>query len=123
MRRPTSTPSGVNPDEKGGRTPAKSPTPESVQATVNVTGPDDPSKRDATLADLRRGLAPASAIEPLLKIEDLGRVLACDRRTVERLKSSARLPKPDLLIGSGCRQSPRWKPATIRAWIEQGGSR
>ncbi|CAN5898868.1 helix-turn-helix domain-containing protein [soil metagenome] len=62
--------------------------------------------------------APADAIEPLMTIDALTRVLACDRRTIERMRSAGHLPRPDLMIG---RRSPRWKPETIRAWVERGG--
>jgi excisionase family DNA binding protein len=58
-----------------------------------------------------------SAIEPLLTVTDLARLLVCDRRTVERLRAAGRLPRPDLMIG----RLPRWKPETIRRWIENGG--
>jgi predicted DNA-binding transcriptional regulator AlpA len=68
------------------------------------------------LADVP-GLQAAADIEPLLRMADLTRVLNCSRRVVERLRSSGRLPAPDLTIG----RMPRWKPATIRAWIEGGG--
>jgi predicted DNA-binding transcriptional regulator AlpA len=64
------------------------------------------------------GLTRASTIEPLLRVVDLERVLNCDRRTIERMRSSARLPKPDLYVG---RRSPRWRADTIRAWIASGG--
>ncbi len=125
MRRPASTPLGVSPDEKGGRTPAKSPTPENDRsANENVIGSTVPSKGRKSPIDPKAipGVVPASAIEPLLKLTDLTRVLNCQLRTVERLKSSGRLPKPDLLIGTGTRKSPRWKPATIRRWIDEGGA-
>lgn len=56
-------------------------------------------------------------MEPLLSIADLARVLNCSRRVVEGLRSAGRLPKPDLKIG----KMPRWRPDTVRAWIEKGG--
>jgi predicted DNA-binding transcriptional regulator AlpA len=56
-------------------------------------------------------------LEPLLSIADLVRVLNASRRVVERLKSAGKLPRPDLIIG----RMPRWRPDTIRQWIEQGG--
>jgi predicted DNA-binding transcriptional regulator AlpA len=58
-------------------------------------------------------------IEPLLSIGDLCCILACDRRTVERMRSAGRLPRPDLHVG----RMPRWRAATIRAWIEGGDRR
>jgi predicted DNA-binding transcriptional regulator AlpA len=39
------------------------------------------------------------------------------RRTIERLRSAGRFPKPDLKIG----KAPLWKPETIRRWIDEGG--
>jgi predicted DNA-binding transcriptional regulator AlpA len=58
------------------------------------------------------------AIEPLLSQEDLTRVLNASRRTVERIRAAGKLPKPDLHVGN---RSPRWRPRTIREWIERGG--
>jgi predicted DNA-binding transcriptional regulator AlpA len=71
----------------------------------------------ARLPESRR-MTVASLIEPLLRIGDLARRLACDRRTVDRMRSSGCLPKADLLVG---RRSPRWKKSTIEDWIDAGG--
>jgi hypothetical protein len=57
------------------------------------------------------------ALTPLLSQEDLTRVLNASRRTVERMRSAGRLPRPDLHLG----RVPRWKPETIQRWIEGGG--
>jgi predicted DNA-binding transcriptional regulator AlpA len=57
-------------------------------------------------------------VAPLLSIADLTHILNAGRATVERLKSSGKLPKPDLKIG----RMPRWKPETIRRWIDEGGA-
>ena len=54
------------------------------------------------------------ALDPLLSIDDLARVLNCGRRSVERLLSAGRLPRPDIRLG----RMPRWRPATIRDWID-----
>ncbi len=67
------------------------------------------------------GLTLASAIEPLLRNEDLPRVVNCSDRTILRLRAAGAFPKPDLLVGTGSRKSPRWRASTIRAWIERGG--
>ena len=56
-------------------------------------------------------------IEPLLSQADLCRVLATSQRSIDRLRSSGRLPPPDLAIG----RSPRWRASTIRSWIDRGG--
>jgi predicted DNA-binding transcriptional regulator AlpA len=53
-------------------------------------------------------------IEPLLRWSDLRRVLVASQRTLDRLRASGKLPRPDLLIG----RSPRWKAETIRRWID-----
>ena len=63
----------------------------------------------------------AEALEPLLRNEDLPRVLNCSDRTILRLRSAGKFPNPDVLVGTGSRKSPRWKPSTIRQWIENGG--
>jgi predicted DNA-binding transcriptional regulator AlpA len=55
-------------------------------------------------------------IEPLLKLDDLPEILGVCRRTVERMRSGGRFPKPDLTLG----RMPRWKPSTIRTWIDRG---
>jgi len=56
-------------------------------------------------------------IEPMLSIDDLAALLSCSRRLVERMRSAGKVPKPDINVG----KMPRWKAATIRAWIERGG--
>jgi hypothetical protein len=70
------------------------------------------------LADLP-GLTPASSIEPMLTLDGLARVLSCDRRTIERMRAAGKLPRADLIIG---RRSPRWRPETVRGWLERGGA-
>ena len=64
-----------------------------------------------------RGRTLPASIEPLLHIDDLAALLSCSRRLVERMRSAGKVPKPDIHVG----KCPRWKPATIRAWIERGG--
>jgi predicted DNA-binding transcriptional regulator AlpA len=63
------------------------------------------------------GVTLASAIEPMLRINDLPRVLGVSRRTIERLRSASRFPPPDLHIG----KMPLWKAETIQRWIDSGG--
>jgi hypothetical protein len=60
----------------------------------------------------------ADAIEPLLSVLDLCRILRCNRRTIERLRAGGKLPRPDANVG----RMPRWKAETIRRWIENGGT-
>jgi hypothetical protein len=57
-------------------------------------------------------------IEPLLSLNDLAAILNCSRRWLERERSAGRVPRPNFMTG----RCPRWKPATIRRWIEGGGS-
>jgi len=67
--------------------------------------------------EARPGRTLPAGIEPMLGIDDLAALLSCSRRFVERMRSAGKVPKPDIKIG----KCPRWKPATIRAWIERGG--
>jgi hypothetical protein len=60
---------------------------------------------------------PSLALEPLLTLDDLLRVLVCDQRTIRRLRAAGKFPPPDLRVG----RLPRWKPETVRRWIERGG--
>lgn len=55
----------------------------------------------------------AVPLEPLLSLNDLAGVLNANRRTLERMRSSGRLPRPDMHVG----KMMRWKPETIREWI------
>ena len=57
-------------------------------------------------------------IEPLLRMDDIAKLLACSRRTLEQMRSGGRFPRPDAMIG----RSPRWRAETVRAWIAAGGS-
>ena len=61
--------------------------------------------------------AAGHAIEPMLSLDDLAALLNVSRRWLERERSAGRVPKPDFQAG----RCPRWKPATIRGWIETGG--
>ncbi|MGA2701531.1 MAG: helix-turn-helix domain-containing protein [Isosphaeraceae bacterium] len=65
----------------------------------------------------RPGRTLPAGIEPMLGIDDLAALLSCSRRLVERMRSAGKVPRPDIKIG----KMPRWKAATIRAWIERGG--
>jgi|SRR5271157_1332229 len=91
------------------------------------TEADTPQLGPLALADSinRQSEAPAAkpgrtlpaSIEPMLHIDDLAELLSCSRRLVERMRSAGKVPKPDFHVG----RCPRWKPATIRAWIDRGG--
>jgi predicted DNA-binding transcriptional regulator AlpA len=52
---------------------------------------------------------------PLLAVEDVGRLLSVSTRTVWRLRSEGKLPKPVKLRGT-----VRWNAAEIRRWIDAG---
>jgi predicted DNA-binding transcriptional regulator AlpA len=47
-------------------------------------------------------------------IDDVAGALGVSRPTFERLRSSGRFPKPDLLIG----KRPMWRRATVEKWVE-----
>jgi hypothetical protein len=64
-----------------------------------------------------RGRTLPASIEPMIHIDDLAELLSCTRRLVERMRSAGKVPKPDSHVG----RCPRWKPATIRRWIDRGG--
>ncbi len=76
-----------------------------------IDQPEDPRP------ETRPGRTLPAGIEPMLHIDDLAALLSCSRRCVERMRSAGKVPKPDIHVG----RCPRWKPATIRAWIERGG--
>ena len=53
-----------------------------------------------------------------LRLDEVAVALGMSRRTIERLRSAGRFPKPDRKVG----KVPLWSPATIRRWVEQGGN-
>jgi predicted DNA-binding transcriptional regulator AlpA len=53
--------------------------------------------------------------ERMISINALANFLDVNRRTVERMRSAGKLPKPDVHAG----KMPRWKPETIRRWIDK----
>ncbi|WP_169981226.1 helix-turn-helix transcriptional regulator [Tautonia rosea] len=67
--------------------------------------------------------APTGPHEPAVgrlayRLDELAEALGVSRRTLERLRSAGRFPKPDRVVG----RMPLWAPETIRKWIEGGGS-
>jgi predicted DNA-binding transcriptional regulator AlpA len=62
-------------------------------------------------------LGSIASIEPLVTKADLEQILQIDSRTIDRMRSSGKLPKPDLFLS----RMPRWKASTVRDWIEGGG--
>jgi hypothetical protein len=89
-------------------------------APAHAIPPPEAATRPAGVPKLTDvpGLKGAADLEPLLRTVDLARVLGRSRRVVERLRAAGRLPAPDLYVGN---RSPRWKPTTIRDWVEGGG--
>jgi predicted DNA-binding transcriptional regulator AlpA len=83
-----------------------------VRLADAIDPPEDPRP------EVKPGRTLPAGIEPMLGIDDLAALLSCSRRLVERMRSAGKVPKPDIKIG----KMPRWKPETIRRWIE-GGSR
>jgi predicted DNA-binding transcriptional regulator AlpA len=59
------------------------------------------------------------ALEQLVSLEGLTTFLNTSRRTVERLKASGKLPKPDIRLG----RMPRWRPETLLGWLEDNAAR
>lgn len=62
--------------------------------------------------------ADSISFDPLLSISDLVRILNIGRRTLERMISSGEFPSADIRIG----KLPRWRRATLSAWIEKGSA-
>jgi predicted DNA-binding transcriptional regulator AlpA len=98
--------------------------------TINSAVTDEPGALVDVLASLRAlppilvrlaaaldRQAAAGFVEPLLNRRDVARVLRVSLAVFDRLRSAGRLPRPDVILS----RSPRWRAATIRAWIEKGG--
>jgi len=91
--------------------------PSPVRLADSVPPPEDPRPEARPQGDFPRGRTLPAGIEPMLHIDDLAELLSCSRRLIERMRSAGKVPKPDIHVG----RCPRWKPATIRAWIDRGG--
>lgn len=65
----------------------------------------------------KSGGAAVEALEPMVSIDDVTRLLQCSRRLVDRMRAAGTMPPPDFMAG----RRPRWKAATIRAWLDSGG--
>jgi Helix-turn-helix domain len=61
----------------------------------------------------------STSIEPLATIATWAAALRVSVPTIERLRRAKRIPPADLTIG----RLPRWKPSTIRNWVENGGQK
>jgi predicted DNA-binding transcriptional regulator AlpA len=53
--------------------------------------------------------------ERMISMDALADMLDVSRRTVERMRSAGKIPNPDVHAG----KMPRWKPETIRRWIDK----
>jgi len=95
--------------------PRRKPAPGSP-GLVRLADASDPPLDPRPAAGPRGRTSPAG-IEPMFTVRDLAELLRTTRRTVERLRSAGKVPRPDMHVG----RCPRWMPATIRAWIERGG--
>ena len=54
------------------------------------------------------------AIEGLLKIDEIAKLLSLSRRTVQRMVSAGEFPKPVKL-----RRSVRWRPSDIEMYLRR----
>lgn len=55
------------------------------------------------------------SVPVLLTKQDLCRAIGCGMRTLAEYRATGRFPSPDLHVG----KMPRWRTATLDAWIEK----
>ena len=83
-----------------------------------------PPRQIATTARAGAPTAPAvtsladAAPVLLWSLNAVAKALSTSRRQIEYLRAAGQFPPPDARIG----RSPRWRPATIDAWINAGGT-
>ena len=58
-------------------------------------------------------------IEPMLSLEDIARMVRCDKRTIQTWRAQGFLCQPDLVHG----KTVRWAPSTVRAWMAEQSER
>jgi hypothetical protein len=63
----------------------------------------------------------SSPIEPMLSMADLCHILQVSRSKLERLRAAGKVPPPDVDLRTVSKPIPRWRPETIRRWLEGGG--
>jgi len=100
--------------------PPEDPRPEARPQRGSPRGPTLPAgfgRQPEASPDAKPGRTLPASIEPLLHIDHIAEILSCSRRLVERMRAAGKLPRPDIHVG----KCPRWKPTTIRIWIEKGG--
>jgi excisionase family DNA binding protein len=61
----------------------------------------------------------ASSIEPAATIKTWAAALVVSVPTIERMIRAGQIPAADFRVG----RLPRWRPSTVRDWIESGGAR
>jgi len=107
-----------------------------TEAAVNHVGPRPRSNPTAPARDGSSPIEPlvdgppsavvgngAPPIESLLSMGDLCRILKVSRSKLERLRAAGRVPPPDVDLRTVSKPIPRWRPDTIRRWLEGGGRR
>jgi hypothetical protein len=85
-------------------------------------GPRTPPKGapvESTKSELMLAIERFAGDLVTLKRADISRVLGINVATVDRWLRTGKVPAPDLFAG----RSPRWFPATIAKWLENGGHR
>lgn len=86
---------------------------------LRLAGTNDPWPEPQDLA-VKPSSTLATSIEPSLTFAEVCRIRAISRRTGERERAAGLWPKPDYYVGTGTRKSPRWRPGSIRRWLEGG---
>jgi hypothetical protein len=56
-------------------------------------------------------------LDQLISIDAFAHLLDISRRGFERLRSLDQIPPPNQLLGA--RRMPRWRPETVRRWLDQ----
>lgn len=91
-------------------------TPVKGAADARTCAPDDEIGRFELADAIDRGKVPIRD-RLLWDLDDIKVLTGISRRTLERCRASGAFPTPDIKIG----KRPRWKPETIRRWIDAGG--
>jgi hypothetical protein len=87
------------------------------------SGARPPIRSESTQAGPRSAAAANGElpIAPLLSMGDLCHILKVSRSKLERLRAAGKVPPPDVDLRTVSKPIPRWRPETIRRWIEAGG--
>ena len=87
---------------------------------IQLPGTEQSEAAEGRRFELRGPIVPPElppSIERLITIEDWATALVVSVPTIERLRHNKKIPPPDVMIG----RLPRWKPSTVRDWIQGGG--